>query len=56
MAQTNSPLYNDPAPVVSLPYALYDSLGLLFGAVPGRTAKQTSPNQMGKARAHASRA
>lgn len=31
MAQTNSrSAHNDPAPVVPLPYALYDSRGLLF--------------------------
>lgn len=31
MAQTSSPsAHNDPPPVVSLPYALYDSLGLVF--------------------------
>jgi hypothetical protein len=36
MAQTNSPsAHNDPAPVVSLPYALYDSLGLLFELYQG---------------------
>ena len=36
MAQTKSPSpNNDPAPVVSLPYALYDSLGLLFELYQG---------------------
>jgi hypothetical protein len=36
MAQTNSPsAHNDPPPVVSLPYALYDSLGQLFELYQG---------------------
>jgi len=36
MAQTKSPSpNNDPAPVVSLPYALYDSLGRLFELYQG---------------------
>ncbi len=36
MAQTNSPsAHPDPPPVVSLPYALYDSHGLLFELYQG---------------------
>lgn len=36
MAQTNSPsAHHDPPPVVSLPYALYDSNGLLFELYQG---------------------
>jgi hypothetical protein len=36
MAQTNSPsAHNDPPLVVSLPYALYDSLGLIFELYQG---------------------
>ena len=45
MAQTKSPFPNhDPAPVVSLPYALYDSLGLLFELYQGGQPNITKSN------------
>ncbi len=41
MAQTNSPsAHNDPAPVVPLPYALYDSIGLVFELYQGGQASK----------------